>query len=368
VAANTFFVTCQKNTMSLRLSIIFSLFITTVASAQNAVVYFEFNGSGLTNESRRDLDKFLLNKSIRSVGIFGHTDQMGSDEYNEWLSVQRAKVVRDYLLSKGVAQRHIRVVRGFGATRLISDHPDPVSLQMNRRVVITNNYKPSPLDSSIAARQAGLSDTPPPFKPVIDGKKELLASTPVGETKKPVAAPAKPIETKKEVVAVKPATPATAAVSAPAPIIAKREEPIVKQQKNEKLVEDIKDKSTKAGENIVLKNINFHPGSHIFLEAATPALQDLLEAMQKIPTLEIEVQGHVCCQDGETDAIDNATGEVALSVNRAKAVYDYLSEKGISKNRISYKGLAHQFPLIPNEITEEDRVANRRVEIKIIKK
>lgn len=350
--------------MSLRLTLIFSLFITTVASAQNAVVYFEFNGSRLTNESRINLDKFLLNKSIRNVGIFGHTDQMGSDEYNEWLSVQRAKVVRDYLLSKGVAQRHISIVRGFGATRLITDHPDPVSLQLNRRVVITNNYKPSPLDSSIAARQARLSDTPPPFKPGINPPKDVLATTKfAAQPTKEITPAKKPAEQpkKEEVSAIKP-------VDATPPPAIKREEPIVKQQKNEKLVEDIQDKSTKAGENIVLKNINFHPGSHIFLEAATPALQDLLEAMQKIPTLEIEVQGHVCCQDGDTDAIDNATGEVALSVNRAKAVYDYLLEKGINKSRISYKGLAHQFPLIPNEITEEDRIANRRVEIKIIKK
>lgn len=321
--------------MSSRLLIILSLFISSIAGAQTTTVYFEFNGSRLSNESRRALDEFVSGRNVRSLGIFGHTDQMGSEEYNEWLSVQRAKSVRDYLLSKGVGRNRISLVRGFGATRLITDQTDSASLQLNRRVVITSGYKPSAADSAVAARQANLKFVP---------KDSLTAKQPVVTN-----------------------APAQNTVKAQPPVV-KREVPIVKQQKSDNIVEDIKDKNTKAGENIVLKNINFHPGSHFLLESALPAMQSLLAAMQQIPTLEIEIQGHVCCQEGDLDAIDNATGELALSVNRAKAVYDYLVEKGINKNRLSYKGLAHQYPLIQNEVTEEDRIANRRVEIKIIKK
>jgi len=53
----------------------------------------------------------------------------------------------------------------------------------------------------------------------------------------------------------------------------------------------------------------------------------------------------VCCTDGVIDAIDKRTKERNLSVARAKFVYEYFLEKGIDKDRMSYEGLAHRFPL-----------------------
>ncbi|HEX8332278.1 MAG TPA: OmpA family protein, partial [Segetibacter sp.] len=144
--------------------------------------------------------------------------------------------------------------------------------------------------------------------------------------------------------------------------------PVVKQQKHEKLIEDIKDKSTKEGEHIVLRHINFYGGRHAFLPQAYPALDDLLETMQKVPTLQIEIQGHICCQEGEGDQTDFDSGEPVLSVTRAKAVYDFLIENGIDKKRMTYKGLAHKFPIIKVETNEEEATINRRVEIKIVRK
>jgi outer membrane protein OmpA-like peptidoglycan-associated protein len=136
----------------------------------------------------------------------------------------------------------------------------------------------------------------------------------------------------------------------------------------EKLLDEIKDSATKVGQNIILRNINFYGGRHAFLPQAYSPLQELLETMQKIPTLEIEIQGHICCIIGEGDGMDIDAGDPYLSVNRARAVYNFLALKGIDKSRMSYKGFGHKYPLIPNERTEEDAITNRRVEIKIIKK
>jgi outer membrane protein OmpA-like peptidoglycan-associated protein len=122
------------------------------------------------------------------------------------------------------------------------------------------------------------------------------------------------------------------------------------------------------GEHIILKNIYFSGGRHSFLAKSYSALDDLLETMKKIPTLVVEIQGHVCCHEGDGDEIDFDSGLPVLSVTRAKAVHDFLIENEIDKKRISYKGLAHKFPLIKIEKSEEDAEANRRVEIKIIKK
>ena len=54
------------------------------------------------------------------------------------------------------------------------------------------------------------------------------------------------------------------------------------------------------------------------------------------------------------------TNKKNLSIARAKFVYDFLLEKGISKERMSYEGLAHKFPLGGSE--DKDR----RVEILIL--
>lgn len=312
--------------MAVRLFIGLFLLVSSIASAQTAaIIYFPFNSSSLTSQAKADLNRLIKSKKLDGVGLFGHTDQVGSEGYNEWLSLQRARAVRDYLDGKGVGEDRIVVVLGFGAKRLVSPDQDEMSRQLNRRVVIMNNYTPTALDKEIASAQA------------------LLTSEPGKEVDEPT------VEPRPE------ATPV-------------REKPVVKLQKNEKLVEDIKDKATKAGEHIVLKNINFHPGRNVFLESAFPALQDLLDAMQKIPTLKVEIQGHVCCTEDETDALDIATNIHNLSMTRAQAVFDYLVKQGIDKSRISYKGLARQYPFVKVETTEADRIANRRVEIKIVSK
>ena len=124
------------------------------------------------------------------------------------------------------------------------------------------------------------------------------------------------------------------------------------------------------GQTLVLKNINFYGGRHSFLPRSLPALQELLDVMNANPDLVIEIQGHICCRIGLTDDGEDydAGGEKRLSINRAKAVMDFLESNGISRDRMSYKGFAGTQPLVNPELTEDDRTANRRVEIRIVKK
>lgn len=125
--------------------------------------------------------------------------------------------------------------------------------------------------------------------------------------------------------------------------------------------------TVKAGQTLRLKNINFYGGRHSFLPSAMPALNELLQVMRDNPSLVIEIQGHICCFPGQTDGPDwDASGEVFLSRNRARAVYEYLAAGGIDRSRMSYKGFAGSVPLVWPEVTEADRTANRRVEIKIV--
>lgn len=117
--------------------------------------------------------------------------------------------------------------------------------------------------------------------------------------------------------------------------------------------------TAKVGDKLVLKNLYFYNRSGVFRPESRPVLEELLAVMKKHPKLKIEIQGHICCQEG-TD-IEN-TSEV-----RALAVYNYLKANNIDPNRLSYKSFGSTKPIhkIP-EKNEEERNENRRVEIQII--
>lgn len=135
------------------------------------------------------------------------------------------------------------------------------------------------------------------------------------------------------------------------------------------LKEKIADPGVKAGSSITLKNINFLGGLPQFRDDSQPSLHELLDAMKTFPTLVIQIEGHICCQPGPDDGINALTGIFNLSEARARAVMEYLVLRGISQDRVTFKGLGHSMPLYPYpEQTEEERIANRRVEIKIISK
>ena len=67
------------------------------------------------------------------VAIEGHTDSVGSDEYNQSLSERRADSVRDYFVQQGIRSAAIEA-RGFGKTSPIAANDTPEGRQQNRRV------------------------------------------------------------------------------------------------------------------------------------------------------------------------------------------------------------------------------------------
>ncbi len=65
--------------------------------------------------------------------VEGHTDSIGSDEYNQQLSEHRAESVRDYLVQQGISSQSIEA-HGFGKTEPIASNDTPEGRQQNRRV------------------------------------------------------------------------------------------------------------------------------------------------------------------------------------------------------------------------------------------
>jgi hypothetical protein len=65
--------------------------------------------------------------------IEGHTDSIGTDEYNQTLSEKRAATVRDYLVSSGVSIENV-VAHGLGKSDPVADNSSAAGRKLNRRV------------------------------------------------------------------------------------------------------------------------------------------------------------------------------------------------------------------------------------------
>jgi outer membrane protein OmpA-like peptidoglycan-associated protein len=99
-----------------------------------------------------------------------------------------------------------------------------------------------------------------------------------------------------------------------------------------------------------------------------PQLIALQKALQENPKLKIRVEGHVCCIDTvlAADALDEGTGEYALSLNRARAIAQELIKRGIKKERIQAVGFGKRKALFPREQNQEEAERNRRVEVRVL--
>lgn len=106
-------------------------------------VLFKFGSSSLTNdafETVRDIASVCKTSPTRDILVEGHTDSVGSDEYNLKLSRDRADSVADQLQANGIQGRRI-LVKGFGKSKPIASNNTDVGRQRNRRVevIIANN-------------------------------------------------------------------------------------------------------------------------------------------------------------------------------------------------------------------------------------
>jgi OmpA-OmpF porin, OOP family len=115
---------------------------------------FAFDKYVLTPEAKAALDKEVVGRlsefsSIKLIHVEGHTDRIGTQEYNQKLSERRADAVKAYLVSKGVDASKIETI-GMGKTLQIKSCPDPSPkgeiknfkqliecLAPNRRAVVT---------------------------------------------------------------------------------------------------------------------------------------------------------------------------------------------------------------------------------------
>lgn len=126
---------------------------------------------------------------------------------------------------------------------------------------------------------------------------------------------------------------------------------IVTAETVEEIAKAIEDNMEK-GVSSSFDNINFETGSAELSEGSKNALDGIVKFLKDNPDKKIQVVGHT-----STDGTDEIN--IPLSMERAKAVTDYIEKQGIEGSRLSYQGMGSSKPI--SEVPEK----NRRVEIQV---
>ncbi len=283
-----------------------------VAGAQqrdSVSLFYGFNQTQPLNGFSR-VDSMLAKHEgkVEAVYITGYADFVFTPAYNLVLSKQRADAVKNYIIKTAVSG--IRIISSQGRGEAASAETgsklgQPAQRRVDVTCVLTQPVKTKlPEDGKKKLGEAQIQVEPP------------QPDETVGETETPAEAPDLP--------------------------------------------------ALEKGNSLTLQGLSFIPGRHVLLKSSIPVLEKLYKTLKENPGLRIEIQGHVCCADGQADGLDYDTYQPNLSLGRAKAVYDYLIYKGIDAARLRYKGFGHSRPKVAPERSEADEQANRRVEIMVL--
>lgn len=134
---------------------------------------------------------------------------------------------------------------------------------------------------------------------------------------------------------------------------------IDKLMKNEDgFLVDVPMRPIKKGAPFVLENIFFDTDKSVLKPESVTELKKLLGILNKNEALKIELGGH-------TDSDGNDEHNLQLSDNRAKAVVNWLIEKGVDRAKLQYKGYGESKPRVEND-TPQNKALNRRTEVIIL--
>jgi outer membrane protein OmpA-like peptidoglycan-associated protein len=314
-------------------------------------VFFDTSDFNLNEHYEKVLDevvKIIKKKPGILFEVSGHTDTLGSDAFNADLSLKRAKVVKDYLVSKGVSEKNLYLV-GMGDSKPFKQN-GRYSAKFSRRVEFRQILRVSGrlIDAASGRSIKGKVLLNVPNKPMknqefetgSDGRFEFITS----------------YRTKYYFFGF-----ADGYLSAIDSIMATMQEPGSSNV-------EINVRMTKATitERKNYGDIHFFEGTFKIMPKSESSIQEIVDLMTENPTIYIEIRGHVDQPDRATLPKEQIEAGEQLSFARAQAINNALVKKGVSPARIKYRGMGSQEMLYPSPQTPEEREANRRVEIVIL--
>jgi OmpA-OmpF porin, OOP family len=104
----------------------------------NADALFDFDKSAIKPAAKASLDSLagkVKSLTLEVIIAVGHTDSIGTDAYNQKLSIRRAEAVKKYLVSQGIEAKRI-YVEGKGESQPVADNKTAEGRSKNRRVQI----------------------------------------------------------------------------------------------------------------------------------------------------------------------------------------------------------------------------------------
>ena len=280
--------------------------MTSCFAQERFTVYFESNKFELNTKENTKLSTWISeNKSNKIVAIHGFTDEDGTSGFNDTLAQKRVNCIYN------TVKNQIKIREDFKTRSFGESFEQSKNKAENRRVVIYYILeKDLPREDEILGIKKEIVEEEP--KPEIVYPEKLVFENPNG----------------------------------------------TKSEFNLDRTFMKKVGEAKTGEKLNIENLNFVINTFAVVNESRGKLHELLLVLQKNPNLKIEIQGHLCCMP-----IDRTD----LSTQRAKAIYNFLVNHDILKERLSYKGFGTSKPIyaLP-EKNEQERAANRRVEILIL--
>ncbi len=134
--------------------------------------------------------------------------------------------------------------------------------------------------------------------------------------------------------------------------------PVVKEDPKPKIMTDLAKSQFKVGETLLIKSLNFSEDSAVINQNSIPVLDEIFIFLKNNKNIVVEIGGH-------TNNIPSDDYCDRLSTKRAKVVAEYLINKGLSPERIQFKGYGKRKPIADNR-TVPGRKKNQRVELKIL--
>jgi outer membrane protein OmpA-like peptidoglycan-associated protein len=312
------------------------------------VVYFSSGKSSLSTKAEQELKtvyKSWNGAEEAIVELTGHTDALGEDIDNDSLSERRVSSVRDSLIALGIPAEDVFAV-AFGELKPVASNEQESGRRKNRRVDIRlYTVASKPMLSGIIRNRK--TDQPLPFAEVVITTEDQTISAKTDEQGRFRVEVPEGVDMRVEVFS-KGYFFKTKALKSGA----------------DKL--DIPLAPAEEGAIFPFENMNFEGNLPVLVKESEKELPVLLKFMQMNPGMSIEIAGHI---NGIMYPIGGEPKDkFQLSVDRAKAVYDYLVNEGIDPGRIRYKGYGNRHMIYPSPYASFDEQAeNRRVEIRILK-